>query len=67
MAAGAVEADYLVIGAGLAGMAFTDALIAESDASVLMVERHTHRAGTGTTPVPADGRRDGHVAAWAEG
>jgi len=34
-----IETDYLVIGAGLAGMAFTDALIAETDASVLMVDR----------------------------
>jgi hypothetical protein len=34
-----VETDYLVIGAGLAGMAFTDALIAATDAHVLMVER----------------------------
>jgi hypothetical protein len=33
------EVDYLVIGAGLAGMAFTDALIAETDAQVLMVDR----------------------------
>src|SRR5688572_13507834 len=31
--------DYLVIGAGLAGMAFTDALIAETDARVLIVDR----------------------------
>lgn len=34
-----VDVDYLVIGAGLAGMAFTDALIAETDARVLMVDR----------------------------
>ncbi len=34
-----IDVDYVVIGAGLAGMAFTDALIAESDASVLMVDR----------------------------
>ena len=33
------EVDYLVLGAGLAGMGFTDALIAHSDASVLMVDR----------------------------
>lgn len=37
--ASVIETDYLVIGAGLAGMAFTDALIAASDASVLMVDR----------------------------
>ena len=39
MADDSIEADYLVIGAGLAGMAFTDALIAETNARVLMVDR----------------------------
>jgi hypothetical protein len=39
MSKGSLEADYLVIGAGAAGLAFTDALIAESDATVLMVDR----------------------------
>jgi hypothetical protein len=39
MEGAAVDTDYLVIGAGLAGMAFTDALIAETDARVLMVDR----------------------------
>jgi hypothetical protein len=33
------EVDYLVVGAGAAGMAFTDALVDESDATVLMVDR----------------------------
>jgi hypothetical protein len=33
------EVDYLVIGAGTAGMAFTDALISHSGCSVLMVDR----------------------------
>jgi hypothetical protein len=41
---GAIETDYLVIGAGAAGMAFTDSLIAESDADVVMVDRR-HRPG----------------------
>jgi hypothetical protein len=36
---GSLEVDYLVIGAGATGLAFTDALIADSDASVLMVDR----------------------------
>jgi hypothetical protein len=36
---GSLEVDYLVIGAGATGLAFTDALIAESDATVLMVDR----------------------------
>src|ERR1700749_3981037 len=39
-----IETDYLVVGAGAAGMAFPDALIAESDADVVMVERR-HRPG----------------------
>ena len=36
---GAIETDYLVIGAGAAGMAFVDALIADSDADVVLVDR----------------------------
>ncbi|MGZ8762473.1 MAG: NAD(P)-binding protein [Acidimicrobiia bacterium] len=39
-----IETDYLVIGAGATGMAFTDSLIAESDADVVMVDRR-HRPG----------------------
>ena len=34
-----IETDYLIVGAGAAGMAFADALIAECDADVGMVER----------------------------
>jgi len=34
-----IETDYLVVGAGASGMAFVDALIAESDADVVMVDR----------------------------
>lgn len=38
---GAVEADYLVVGAGAAGMAFVDALIDHADVSVALVDtRH---------------------------
>ena len=39
MASETIETDYLVVGAGAAGMAFTDALIAESDADVVIVDR----------------------------
>jgi hypothetical protein len=35
-----IDADYLVIGAGATGMAFTDALIADSDATVVLADRH---------------------------
>jgi hypothetical protein len=34
-----VEADYLVVGCGAAGMAFTDSLISDSRAQVIMVDR----------------------------
>ncbi len=37
--ADAVEADYLVVGAGAAGMAFTDALIDHADVSVVLLDR----------------------------
>ena len=39
-----LEADYLVVGAGAAGMAFTDALIDHADVSVIVVDRR-HGAG----------------------
>jgi hypothetical protein len=39
-----IQTDYLVVGAGAAGMAFADSLIADSDADVVMVERR-HRPG----------------------
>lgn len=41
---GAIETDYLVVGAGAAGLAFVDALIAACDADVVMVDRR-HRPG----------------------
>jgi putative NAD(P)-binding protein len=34
-----LEADYLVVGAGAMGMAFTDTLVTETDASVVLVDR----------------------------
>jgi hypothetical protein len=40
----AIEVDYLVMGAGAAAMSFTDALLAESAATVCIVDRH-HRPG----------------------
>ena len=39
-----LEADYLVVGAGAAGMAFTDALIDHADVTVVMVDRR-HAVG----------------------
>lgn len=39
-----IETDYLVIGAGAIGMAFVDTLLTETDAQIVMVDRH-HRPG----------------------
>jgi hypothetical protein len=40
-----LEVDYLVVGSGATGLAFTDALICESDATVLMVDRRHSPGG----------------------
>jgi len=45
MSARTLEADYLVIGSGAAGLAFTDSLIAETDAQVVMVDRRAVPGG----------------------
>lgn len=39
-----LETDYLVIGAGAMGMAFTDTLLSETNARMVMVDRH-HQPG----------------------
>ena len=40
-----IETDYLVVGAGAAGLAFTDALIDASDAEVVLVDRRWRAGG----------------------
>jgi hypothetical protein len=40
-----IETDYLVVGAGAAGLAFTDELIAQTDAEVVMVDRRDRPGG----------------------
>jgi len=40
----ALETDYLVVGAGAMGMAFTDTLVTETDAQVMIVDR-SHAPG----------------------
>lgn len=40
----AISTDYLVVGAGACGMAFADALVARSDADVVLIDRH-HQPG----------------------
>ncbi|OAN34168.1 NAD(P)-binding protein [Mycolicibacterium iranicum] len=39
-----IEADYLVVGAGAMGMAFVDTLLAESDATIVLVDEN-HQPG----------------------
>lgn len=41
----ALETDYLVVGAGATGMAFADTLLAESDASITIVDRNGKPGG----------------------
>lgn len=40
-----LEADYVVVGAGAAGMAFTDALVAHADVQVALVDRRAAAGG----------------------
>src|SRR5215212_3395930 len=40
-----IETDYLVVGAGASGMAFTDALIGSSEAEVVVVDRRDRPGG----------------------
>jgi hypothetical protein len=40
-----IETDYLVVGAGVTGLAFTDTMIAESDADVVLVDRRDRPGG----------------------
>jgi hypothetical protein len=40
-----IETDYLVIGAGASALAFTDALLGEADADVVMVDRRSRPGG----------------------
>ena len=39
-----IETDYLIVGAGAVGMAFADTLLSESDAEIVIVDRH-HKPG----------------------
>ena len=35
-----IDADYLIVGAGAVGMAFADTILTDTDARILMVDRH---------------------------
>jgi hypothetical protein len=47
-----IEADYLVVGAGAMGMAFTDTLVSETEASVVVVDRGPAPGGHWTCAYP---------------
>ena len=47
-----LETDYLVVGAGAMGLAFVDTLLAESDATVVIVDRNHAPGGHWTTAYP---------------
>jgi 2-polyprenyl-6-methoxyphenol hydroxylase-like FAD-dependent oxidoreductase len=46
-----VDTDYLVVGAGATGLAFADALVAEADVEVTVIDRQRARAVTGCTRI----------------
>lgn len=41
----AIETDYLIVGAGAAGMAFADSLLSDSDATMVLVDRRDKPGG----------------------
>ena len=45
----AIEADYLVVGAGAMGIAFVDTLLTETDATVVLVDANHQPGGHWTT------------------
>jgi NAD(P)-binding Rossmann-like domain len=47
-----LEADYLVVGAGAMGLAFTDTLVSETDATVVVVDRNDQPGGHWTMAYP---------------
>jgi hypothetical protein len=47
-----IEAEYLVVGAGAMGLAFTDTLVSESDATIVVVDRNDQPGGHWTYAYP---------------
>jgi L-2-hydroxyglutarate oxidase LhgO len=50
-----IETDYLVVGAGAMGMAFTDTVVSETDATIVIVDRGHSQAATGSQPTHSCG------------
>ena len=40
-----LETDYLIVGSGAVGMAFSDILLTETDASIIIVDRYAKPGG----------------------
>lgn len=40
-----LEADYLIVGSGAVGMAFADTLLTETDATIIIVDKHQKPGG----------------------
>jgi cation diffusion facilitator CzcD-associated flavoprotein CzcO len=53
-----IDADYLVIGAGAMGIAFSDTLVTETNATVAVVDRHHQPGGHWTMASPLRTGRD---------
>ena len=47
--------EYLIVGGGAMGMAFTDVLLSETDSTVLIVDSRARPEATGTTLIPTFG------------
>ena len=41
----AIEADYVIVGAGAVGLAFADTILADSDATIAIIDRHGRPGG----------------------
>ena len=47
-----INTDYLVVGSGASGLAFVDALVAEADVDVTLIDRRRAPGGTLARRVP---------------
>jgi hypothetical protein len=48
-----VDTDYLIVGAGALGMTFADQLLTDTDASIVIVDRHHMPGAIGTMLTPS--------------
>lgn len=50
-----IDTDYLVVGAGATAMSFVDTLLTETDARIVMVDRHHRPGGHWNEAYPSSG------------